>query len=179
MRGYLQSTEKVIFQVTFNERLEKISQGFEKFVIFLTSSNLLTANTFASSVSSWLELYITIIKAPSVWFSSHKQLYVTLITDFTLLDFGSYGSNSSYGVSANSAMGEAFKSWELSHDGPLNGCKFCPLPYFLLGDDIFVLKKWSFKTFLWQELGREGLQLQTFTMSSCNRKYVWYSSGTL
>lgn len=35
-----------------------------------------------------------------------KQLYVTLITAFTLLDFGSYGSNSRHGVSANSAMGE-------------------------------------------------------------------------
>ena len=63
---------------------------------------------------------------------------------FTLLDFGSYGSNNGCGVLSNLLMGEGIETntFNIPEDEPLDGCKFTSLPYFLLGDDIFPLKKW-------------------------------------
>lgn len=49
------------------EDWKKYLKDLKKFGIFSTPSNLSTANTFASSTPRWLELYITIIKAPSAW----------------------------------------------------------------------------------------------------------------
>ena len=61
---------------------------------------------------------------------------------FTLFDIGSYGSNNDSGVLANSEMGIRFATndFNLPIAEKLNGCAYKPLPYFLLGDEIFPLK---------------------------------------
>ena len=62
---------------------------------------------------------------------------------FTLFDLGSYGSNNHCAVLSNSLMAEGFetKTLNIPEDEPLDGCKFTSVPYFLLGDNIFPLKK--------------------------------------
>ena len=62
---------------------------------------------------------------------------------FTLFDFGSYGSNNDCGVPANCLLGKGLESNKIYFppDEPLDGCAFSPLLYYLLGDDIFSLKK--------------------------------------
>ena len=64
-------------------------------------------------------------------------------------DFGSYESNNHCGVPSNSLMGEGLETntFNTPEDESLDGCKFTPLPYFLLGDDIFPLKKWLIKLY--------------------------------
>ena len=64
-------------------------------------------------------------------------------------DFASHGSNNHCGVPSNSLMGEGLETntFNTPEDEPLDGCKFTPLPYFLLGDDIFPLKKWLIKLY--------------------------------
>ena len=76
---------------------------------------------------------------------------------FALFDFGSYGSNDDCGVLSNSLMGEGLKTntFNIPEHEPLDGCKFSPLPYFLLGDDIFPLKKWLIKTYPGRSLSEE------------------------
>ncbi|XP_066910825.1 putative nuclease HARBI1 [Clytia hemisphaerica] len=68
---------------------------------------------------------------------------------FTLYDVGSYGSNNDSGVLANSEMGMRFeeKDFDLPKDEKLSGCNFGPLPYFLVGDEIFPLKYWLMRPF--------------------------------
>ena len=60
---------------------------------------------------------------------------------FTLFDIGSYGSNNDSGILANSEMGMRFevKDFILPQDKDLEECPYKPLPYFLLGDEIFPL----------------------------------------
>ena len=62
---------------------------------------------------------------------------------FTLFDLGQYGSNNDSGVLANSNMGEIFDDNLLivPEDSRLTENHECPLPYFLLEDEIFPLKK--------------------------------------
>ena len=62
---------------------------------------------------------------------------------FTLVNIGDYGSNNDSGVLQNSAMGKALESNSLGipEQEPFEGCEV-PLPYYLVGDDIFGLKTW-------------------------------------
>ena len=63
---------------------------------------------------------------------------------FTLFDLGQLGSNNDSGVLASSQMGEMFED-ELLHvpeDRKLNDSDNENLTYFLLGNEIFPLKKW-------------------------------------
>ena len=65
---------------------------------------------------------------------------------FTLFDLGQSGSNNDSGVLASSQMGKMYED-ELLHvpeDRKLNDSDNESLPYFLLGDEIFPLKKWPF-----------------------------------
>lgn len=68
---------------------------------------------------------------------------------FTLFDIGSYGSNNDSGVLANSEIGYRLgsKDFNVPDDENLEGCSFEPLPYFLLGDEIFPLKSWLMRPF--------------------------------
>ena len=68
---------------------------------------------------------------------------------FTLFDVGQYGSNNDCGVLANSATGEALERNKLNILFPetLDGCNYDPLPYFLVGDEIFPLKSWMMRPY--------------------------------
>ena len=68
---------------------------------------------------------------------------------FTLFDLGSYGSNNDSGVLANSSMGELFEKGKMKLPQPesLPACSFEPLPFFLLGDEIFPLRTWLMRPY--------------------------------
>ena len=63
---------------------------------------------------------------------------------FTLFDLRQYGSNKDSGILANSEMGKLFEEDQLNvpPDCKLSEDDKHSLPYFLLGDEIFPLKKW-------------------------------------
>lgn len=67
---------------------------------------------------------------------------------FSLVNIGDYGSNNDSGVLQNSAMGRALESNTLGIPDaePFEGIQ-APLPYFLVGDDIFGLKTWMQRPF--------------------------------
>ena len=58
---------------------------------------------------------------------------------FSLVNVGDFGSNNDSGVLENSAMGEAVACDQmgLPDQEHVDVCKI-PLPYFLVGDDIFL-----------------------------------------
>ena len=68
---------------------------------------------------------------------------------FTLFDLGQYGSNNDSGVLANSQMGQMFEDelLHVPHDTKLQKDDLHDCPYFLLGDEIFSLKKWLMRPF--------------------------------
>ena len=68
---------------------------------------------------------------------------------FTMFDLGQYGSNNDSGVLANSEMGQMFDNDLLNvpEDSKLTDNHEETLPYFLLGDEIFPLKKWLMRLF--------------------------------
>ena len=63
---------------------------------------------------------------------------------FTLFDFGQCGSNKDCGVLAILVMGEMMENDKLDIPAPskLRSCRFDPLLYFFVGDEIFPLKTW-------------------------------------
>ena len=54
--------------------------------------------------------------------------------------------------------------FNIPEDEPLGGCKFTPFPYFLLGDDIFPLKKWLIKPYPGRNLSEE-LKIYSYWLS--------------
>ena len=67
---------------------------------------------------------------------------------FTLFDLGQYGSNNDSGILANSKMGDLFEtnSLHVKRDSNLDDSSI-NLPYFLLGDETFPLKKWLMRPY--------------------------------
>ncbi|XP_057292612.1 putative nuclease HARBI1 [Hydractinia symbiolongicarpus] len=63
--------------------------------------------------------------------------------NFILVDVGQYESNNDCGVLSKSQIGMQLENQSLQIPPPtsLAGCKFDPLPYFLVGDEAFPLKK--------------------------------------
>ena len=68
---------------------------------------------------------------------------------FTLFDLRQYGSNNDSGILANSEMGKLFEEDQLNvpPDCKLSKDDEHSLPYFLLGDEIFPLKKWLMRPY--------------------------------
>ena len=68
---------------------------------------------------------------------------------FTLFDLGHYGSNNDSGVLANSVMGKMIDSKKMGipEASKYATCDFDPLPYFLVGDEIFPLKTWLMRPY--------------------------------
>ena len=68
---------------------------------------------------------------------------------FTLFDLGQYGSNNDGGILANSKMGDLSETNSRNVPGDSNlDDSSINLPYFLLGDEIFPLKKWLMRPYL-------------------------------
>ena len=88
---------------------------------------------------------------------------------FRLFDFGSYGSNNDCVVLANSLLGKGLETnkIQLPLYEPLDGCAFSPLPYYLLGDDIFTLKKWLIKPYPGKKLTKEQ-KIYNYRLSRCH-----------
>ena len=68
---------------------------------------------------------------------------------FTMIDLGQYGSNNGSGVLLRSEINRKFQNGSLNLPEPttLDGCNFDPLPYFMVGDEIFPLKTWLMRPF--------------------------------
>ena len=68
---------------------------------------------------------------------------------FSLFDLGQYGSNNDSGILKNSQMGNMFEDDLLNvpPDSKLHKDDTKTCPYFLLGDEIFPLKKWLMRPF--------------------------------
>ena len=68
---------------------------------------------------------------------------------FTLFDLGHYGSDNDSGVLAKSEMGELIETQKIGIPEPAkhSTCDFDPLPYFLVGDEIFPLKTWLMRPY--------------------------------
>ena len=67
---------------------------------------------------------------------------------FYLINIGDFGSNNDSGILQNSAMGRALESHTLAIPDaePFEGFQD-PLPYYLVGDEIFGLKTWMQRLF--------------------------------
>ena len=65
------------------------------------------------------------------------------------IDLGQYGSNNDNGILRNSPIRECFSSNLLHVPAPATvlGCKYDPLPYFLVADEIFPLQTWLMRPF--------------------------------
>ena len=89
---------------------------------------------------------------------------------FTLFDLGSYGSNNDSGVLSNSSLGEMFEDGKMKLPSPenLDGCKFKPLPYFMLGDEIFPLKPWLIRPYPGLNMSEEQ-RVYNYRHSRCRR----------
>ena len=63
---------------------------------------------------------------------------------FSLVDVDHYGSNNDSGILQNSKIGRMFSEGEMNVPAPstVNGPDFDPLPYYMVGDEIFPLKTW-------------------------------------
>ena len=68
---------------------------------------------------------------------------------FTSVDIGSYGCNNDTGVLNNSKMVKKFRAdkYSVPNASSLDGCTFDPLPYFLVGDEIFPLTTWLMRPY--------------------------------
>jgi len=74
-----------------------------------------------------------------------------------MFDVGEYGSNNDCGILNNSAMEKNFESNSLDLPQPdhLQGCEFSPLPYYLLGDEIFPMKDWLIRPYPGKSMNEE------------------------
>ena len=68
---------------------------------------------------------------------------------FTLFDLGQYGSNNDSGALLKSKISELFENSVLNIPPPsdIDGFPSNPVPYVLLGDEIFPLKMWLLRSF--------------------------------
>lgn len=68
---------------------------------------------------------------------------------FTVIDIGQYGSNNDSSVLNNCEIGKRFESGAINLPSPetLEGCNFDPLPYYMVGDEIFPLKTWLMRPY--------------------------------
>ena len=92
-------------------------------------------------------------KLTGSYYYNYKGFYSTVLLAtcdsnfcFTLFDLGHYGINNESGVLAKSEMVETQK---IGIPEPVkhSTCDFDPLPYFLVGDEIFPLKTWLMRPY--------------------------------
>ena len=101
------------------------------------------------STCNWCHRCCTSIFVYSALYHNHKGFFSIVLLAvcdadccFTLFDLGSYGRNNDSSVLSNSSLGELFEDGIMKLPNPenLDGCSFEPLPYLMLGDEIFPLK---------------------------------------
>ena len=68
---------------------------------------------------------------------------------FTSVDIESYGYNNDKAVLNDSKMGKKFRAdkYSVPNASSLDGCTFDPLPYFLVGDEIFPSTTWLMRPY--------------------------------
>ena len=76
---------------------------------------------------------------------------------FTMFDIGQYGSNNDSGVLLRSEIGQKFTAQQMNLPQPITfpGCTFDPLPYYMVGDEIFPLKEWLMRPYPGSNLSLE------------------------
>ena len=96
---------------------------------------------------------------------------------FTLFDVGQYGSNNDARLQANSSTGQKVEAGEMNIPPPrhLESCSFDPLPYYLVGDEIFPLKIWLIRPYPGQLSGEERILYRL----SRARRVIENTSGIL
>ena len=70
-----------------------------------------------------------------------------------MIDIGEYGSNNDSGVLLRSEINRKFENGSVNLPQPstLEGCKLDPLPYYMVGDEIFPLTNWLMRPYLGKE----------------------------
>ena len=88
---------------------------------------------------------------------------------FTQVDIGQYGSGNDSGVLKQSAMGKGFENYSFNIPKPsnVNGIDGA-LPYFLVGDEIFPLKKWLLRPYP-SPLDDESKKIYNYRISRARR----------
>ena len=96
---------------------------------------------------------------------------------FTLFDVGQYGSNNDARLQANSSIGQKIEAGEMNIPPPrhLESCSFNPLPYYLVGGEIFPLKIWLMRPYPGQLSGEERILYRL----SRARRVIENTSGIL
>lgn len=85
---------------------------------------------------------------------------------FNFINIGDYGSNNDRGVLENSDVGKAFANNSLGvpDPAPVEDCDI-PIPYFIVGDDIFALKTWLQCSFPGQSKLSDAQQIFNYHLS--------------
>ena len=89
---------------------------------------------------------------------------------FTMFDIGQFGSNNDSGVLANSSMGEAFENNTINvpQSREINDSTG-DVPYFLVKDEIFPLKKWLMRPYPGTSLSEEENKIYNYRHSRARR----------
>lgn len=88
---------------------------------------------------------------------------------FSLVNIGDFGSNNDSDILQNPAMGGALETITLGipDPEPLEGFQD-PLPYYLMGDDIFCLKTWTQQPFPGRNIS-ENQRIFNYRLSRARR----------
>lgn len=80
---------------------------------------------------------------------------------FTLIDIGNYRSNNDSGVLSRSEIAERFEDGSINLPQPtsVDGCSYDPLPYYMVGDEIFPLKTWLMRPYPGKDLETEAIYI--------------------
>lgn len=83
------------------------------------------------------------------YFSMVLMAWCDADLNFVMFDIGHYGSNNDSGVLSNCEMGQRLAAGSLNfpEPKPIEGCSFNPLPYHLVGDEIFPLRKYLMRPY--------------------------------
>lgn len=89
---------------------------------------------------------------------------------FTFVNIGDFGSNNDSGILQNSIVGKSFASNALGVPDaePEEGFDI-PLPYYLVGDDIFALQKWLLRSYPRRSNLSEEQQIFNYRLSRARR----------
>jgi len=89
---------------------------------------------------------------------------------FSMVDIGQYGSNNDSGVLLRSEINKRFENESLNLPEPstLEGCRFDPLPFYMVGDEIFPLKTWLMRPFPGKDI-EESQSVYNFRHSRARR----------